>query len=65
MVPRNAGLCRRTEFRVDPETGARSVIRTWLELEWTPPEEEEPWDEETAARAQAEMLAAHRATPGL
>ena len=29
------------------------------ELLW----EEEPWDEETAARAQAEMLAAHRATP--
>ena len=54
-----------TESAVDPETGARSVIRRWVELEWTPPEEEEPWDEETAARAQAEMLAAHRATPGL
>ena len=26
-------------------------------------EEEDPWDEETAARAQAEMIAAHRATP--
>ena len=28
-------------------------------------EEDEAWDEATAARAQAEMLAAHRGPPGL
>ena len=36
-----------------------------MELVWTPEEEEEePWDEAVVARAQAEMLAAHRAAPG-
>ena len=41
-----------------------TLIRRWYERVDTAEEEaEEDWDEETVARAQAEMIAAHRATP--
>ena len=52
-----------TSFDVDPDTGMRHRIKSWCELVRTSEEtdEEDPWDEETAARAQAEMLAAHAA----
>ena len=65
MVTPFLPLLREVEqFELDPQTGERRNVKRWCELVPTPAEEEEePWDEETAARAQAEMLAAHRATP--
>ena len=43
-----------------PEDGSRTFLRFELAETAEDAEEEEPWDEETAARAQAEMIAAHR-----
>ena len=42
------------------EDGSRTFERCELKETTEVAEEEEPWDEETAARAQAEMIAAHR-----
>ena len=51
------------QYEIDPNTEERCNIKRWCELVRTSEEtdEEDPWDEETAARAQAEMLAAHAA----
>ena len=47
-------------WEICPEDGSRTFVRYELKDTADVAEEEEPWDEETAARAQAEMIAAHR-----